>query len=123
MSLRETLLAKANRRYQSEEIDGTVYWFQSITPAEAMNVSMVAMDVSKAGATYQPAKLVAMQSMQLCYSLVDGEGGDRLFGDDEVSIVQAIDNRTFQRLYAASEKLNGKGVDGDIEKKSESVPG
>ena len=123
MSLRETLLAKANRRYQSEEIDGTVYWFQSITPAEAMNVSMVAMDVSKAGATYQPAKLVAMQSMQLCYSLVDGEGGDRLFGDDEVSIVQSIDNRTFQRLYAASEKLNGKGVDGDIEKKSESVPG
>jgi len=123
MSLRETLLAKANRRYQSEEIDGTVYWFQSITPAEAMNVSMVAMDVSKAGATYQPAKLVAMQSMQLCYSLVDGEGGDRLFADDEVSIVQAIDNRTFQRLYAASEKLNGKGVDGDIEKKSESVPG
>jgi len=123
MSLRETLLAKANRRYQSEEIDGTVYWFQSITPAEAMNVSMVAMDVSKAGATYQPAKLVAMQSMQLCYSLVDGEGGDRLFADDEVSIVQTIDNRTFQRLYAASEKLNGKGVDGDIEKKSESVPG
>lgn len=123
MSLRETLLAKANRRYQSEEIDGTVYWFQSITPAEAMNVSMVAMDVGKAGATYQPAKLVAMQSMQLCYSLVDGEGGDRLFADDEVSIVQSIDNRTFQRLYAASEKLNGKGVDGDIEKKSESVPG
>jgi hypothetical protein len=88
-----------------------------------MNISMAAMEVSKSGATYEPSKLVAMQSMQLCYSLVDGEGGDRLFADNEVSIIQSIDNRTFQKLYKASEKLNGKGVDGDIEKKSESVPG
>lgn len=123
MSLRETLLAKANRRYASEEIDGVIYWFQSLTPAEAMEVSMVAMDMKKDGAQYRPDKLVDMQASQLCRSLVDGDGGDRLFTNDEIGLVAAIDNKTFQRLHAASEKLNGKGFDGEVEKKSESVPG
>ena len=109
MSLKETLLAKMNRQYTSEEIGGVVYWFQSMTPAESMNCSLEATDI-KTG-KYIPSKFTSMQAKQLAYSLVDGDGGQRLFGDDEWQKLQNLDNKTFHALYKASEKVNGKGAD------------
>ena len=121
MNLRETLLAKANRQYSSVEIDGTVYWLQSLTAAESMEVSFVATDL-KTG-QYHREKFIDMQAKQLAYALVDGEGGDRLFDDTEFHMLKAIDNKTFQKLYKVSELANGRGA--DVEEalgKSESVP-
>lgn len=121
MSLRETLLAKANRQYHKVVIDGVEYWLQSLTAAESMNVTLVATEI-KTG-NYKPDRFIDMQATQLCYSLVDGEGGDRMFADDELDLLKSIDNRTFQQLYKTSESANGKGV--DVEEtlgKSDSAP-
>lgn len=109
MSLRETLLAKSNRQYSSVNVDGVVYWLQSLTVAESMDVTMVATNL-KTG-DYHPEKFIDMQAKQLCYALVDGEGGNRLFEDGEYGLLKTIDNKTFQKLYKASETANGKGVD------------
>jgi hypothetical protein len=120
MSLRETLLAKANRQYSSVDVDGTTFWLQSLTVAESMEVTMVATNL-KTG-DYHPERFIDMQAKQLCFALVDGEGGDRLFNDSEYQTLKSIDNRTFQTLYKASERANGKGVDvEELVGKSDSV--
>jgi hypothetical protein len=120
MSLRETLLAKANRQYSSVDVDGTTFWLQSLTVAESMEVTMVATNL-KTG-DYHPERFIDMQAKQLCFALVDGEGGDRLFNDSEYETLKSIDNRTFQTLYKASERANGKGIDvEELVGKSDSV--
>ena len=111
MSLRDTLLAKANRQYSSVEVDGTTYWLQSLTAAESMEVSFVATNL-KTG-EYHREKFIDMQAKQLAFALVDGEGGDRLFADSEYIMLKSIDNKTFQTLYKSSEQANGRGVDVD----------
>lgn len=109
MGLRETLLSKMNRRYHSVEIDGVLYWMQSLTPAESLAVSLAATDI-KTG-KYIPEKLIDMQAKQICFSLVDSEGGERIFPDDEWEMLKKLDNKTFQLLHRATEQSDGKGVD------------
>jgi hypothetical protein len=120
-NLRETLLAKTNRTYFSVNVDGTEFWLQSLTIAESMEVTLAATNL-KTG-EYHPEKFVDLQAKQLVYSLVDGQGGDRLFADDEIGMLKSIDSKTFRALYKASESASGKGADeAETLGKSDSAP-
>ena len=109
MSLRETLLAKSGRKFLSVIVDGDTFWLQSLTPAESMNVTLSATDISTG--KYYPEKLIDMQATQLLYAIVDGDGGPRMFADSELELIKGLQNRTFKKLYAASEEISGNGVD------------
>ena len=109
MRLRETLLAKSGRKFLSVIVDGDTFWLQSLTPAESMNVTLSATDISTG--KYYPEKLIDMQATQLLYAIVDGDGGPRMFEDSELELIKGLQNRTFKKLYAASEEISGNGVD------------
>ena len=109
MSLRETLLAKSGRKFLSVIVDGDTFWLQSLTPAESMNVTLSATDISTG--KYYPEKLIDMQATQLLYAIVNGDGRPRMFADSELELIKGLQNRTFKKLYAASEEISGNGVD------------
>ena len=105
MNLRETLLSMANRRYVSVDIQGTQFWLQSLSEAERSYQELVAIDRKSGKVDY--TRLPEAKLRMLCLCLVDGEGGDRMFADDEWGKLSALDASVVARLYAAALQLNG----------------
>lgn len=108
-NLRETLLAMANRRYKSVDVNGTQFWLQSLTEAERSYQELVAIDRKSGKVDY--ARLPEAKLRMLCLCLVDGEGGERMFADDEWGQLSALDSAVIAKLYAACLSLNGYETD------------
>ena len=101
MSLKETLLARRNRRYKSIDIDGVSYWLQSLTSAEKTQTEILALDQKSGKPLY--GKMAEIKARYLCLSLVDGDGGDKLFDISEWPSLLEIDSFAFEKLYEACE--------------------
>ena len=103
MGLKETLLARRNRRYKSIQVDGESYWLQSLTSAEKTQTEILALDQKTGRPLY--GKMAEIKARYLCLSLVDGEGGDKLFDLAEWPTLLEIDSFAFEKLYEACENF------------------
>lgn len=111
-NLRETLLAKCNRRYMSIEVDGDVFWIRSLTELERsrQEASMINAKTMKVDFHKLPEAKLKM----LCMCLVDEESKEPLFEVNEWPALQALDARVVAKLYTACLEHQGF-TDDDIE--------
>jgi hypothetical protein len=111
-NLRETLLAKSNRRYTSIDIDGDVFWIRSLTELERskQEASMINAKTMKVDFNKLPEAKLKM----LCMCLVDGDTKEPLFEVHEWVALQALDARVIAKLYTACLEHQGY-TDDDVE--------
>lgn len=105
MSLREKLLAKTHRRYQSIEIDGEVFWIQSLTDAERVKLDLLQINRKTNKVDFD--KLPEVKAKMLCMTLVEGDGGQACFDESEWQQLMTLDSRVVAKLYSECLKHNG----------------
>lgn len=105
MKIRETILAKSNRRYVSVEVDGEAFWICSLTEAERSQQELTTFDHKTNKVDLK--KLPEAKLKMLCLCLVEGSGGDRCFDVSEWKLLQDLDSRLVAKLYAVCLKHNG----------------
>lgn len=119
---RDQLLSRHKRRYAEIKLqDGATVWLQSLSDEERSRYE-VSYQFDKKG---NAIDLDCAKRRLLVRCLVDGDGGTRLFADDEEDKLRPIDGKDIGLLYDAARKHCGF-EEGEIEalvKNSGQAPG
>lgn len=111
---REQLLAKSERRFDSVEVEGygTVR-VQSLNDLEQSEVQAVlvgsekASDEAKGRRFFKSRRMVAMKAM------IDKDG-ERLFGDEDMPLVESLDPKVVVAVYEKHLEMAGKSVSDEV---------
>ncbi len=107
MSTREAILAKAKRRFKEFSFDGETYRMQSLTERERSQYELQLQD-KKGGVTNSSVE--KMRRLLVAKTLVDKDG-QRLFSDEEESLLADVDGRMMAILYDQAWKHCGYDKD------------
>jgi hypothetical protein len=104
-NLRETLLAKTQRRYTTVDVDGDEFCLQSLTELERSQQESTMIDRKTMKVDFR--KLPESKLKMICLCLVDPETKEPLFQSSEWVALQALDSRVVNKLYNACADHNG----------------
>ena len=94
MSVRDKLLSTTTRRYKRLDVErvGEV-WIQSLTEGERSRIEIAAS-----------ADLSQLAPWFIAYAVIDGDGGNRVFAEDDLEAVMSMDSSVTAALLNAIEE-------------------
>jgi hypothetical protein len=109
---REMLFQKLKLKTETVNLDDDEIIVSEISATDLINI--YSREDLKKGDTIDPAKFYPVL---IAYSVID-EKGDRIFKDEDISILEKSGGKYYQELFKVARRLNG--MDSDEIKNSES---